>query len=179
MEAIGLIEVVGLVAAIEAADVCTKAANVKILALNKVGSGIMTLTISGDVGAVKAAVDAGTISASRLGKLRASHVIPRISKDAYEILKDKPKVEVKSENKTEIEETLVQDLAEKPLVEEAETVEIVETVEEIAEDLPKYSIKELKSIIKKLKPEMTYKELNQLKKADLIKLVQDFSGEDK
>lgn len=179
MEAIGLIEVVGLVAAIEAADVCTKAANVKILALNKVGSGIMTLTISGDVGAVKAAVDAGTISASRLGKLRASHVIPRISKDAYQILKDKPKVEVKSENKNaEIEETLVQDLAENPLVETiSETVE--ENVEEIAEDLPKYSIKELKSIIKKLKPEMTYKELNQLKKADLIKLVQDFSGEDK
>ena len=78
MRALGLIEVIGLVGAIEAADAALKAANVTLIQTTKVGSGIMTVEITGDVGAVKAAVEAGAEAASRIATLRAKHVIPRI-----------------------------------------------------------------------------------------------------
>ena len=78
MRALGLIEVIGLVGAIEAADAALKAANVTLIQTTKVGSGIMTVEITGDVGAVKAAVEAGAEAASRITTLRAKHVIPRI-----------------------------------------------------------------------------------------------------
>lgn len=76
--ALGLIEVMGLPGAIEAADAALKAANVTLLNVAKVGSGIMTVEITGDVGAVTAAVEAGASSASRITTLRAKHVIPRM-----------------------------------------------------------------------------------------------------
>lgn len=78
MRALGLIEVMGLVGAIEAADAALKAANVTLLQVTKVGSGIMTVEITGDVGAVTAAVEAGAKSASAITTLRAKHVIPRM-----------------------------------------------------------------------------------------------------
>lgn len=78
MRALGLIEVMGLVGAIEAADAALKAANVTLLQVTKVGSGIMTVEITGDVGAVTAAVEAGANSASAITTLRAKHVIPRM-----------------------------------------------------------------------------------------------------
>ena len=76
--ALGLIEVMGLPGAVEAADAALKAANVTLLNVAKVGSGIMTVEITGDVGAVTAAVEAGALSASRITTLRAKHVIPRM-----------------------------------------------------------------------------------------------------
>lgn len=78
MRALGLIEVIGLPGAIEAADSALKAANVTLLQVTKVGSGIMTVEITGDVGAVTAAVEAGAEAASRIATLRAKQVIPRM-----------------------------------------------------------------------------------------------------
>ncbi len=75
--AIGFIETRGLTAALEAADTMLKSAEVKLVGMEKIGSGLITVTIQGDVGAVKAATEAGSDAATRLGELVAVHVIPR------------------------------------------------------------------------------------------------------
>ena len=76
-EAIGLIETRGLVASIEAADAMVKAANVTLMGQERIGSAYVTVIVKGDVGAVKAAVDAGAAAAKRVGELISVHVIPR------------------------------------------------------------------------------------------------------
>ena len=88
-EALGMVETRGLVAAIEAADAMCKAANVALVGTEKIGSGLVTVMVRGDVGAVKSAVEAGSSSAQRLGELVATHVIPRPHSDVEMIL---PKV---------------------------------------------------------------------------------------
>ena len=76
-QALGMLETRGLVAAIEGADAMVKAANVELVGTEKIGSGLVTVMVRGDVGAVKAAVEAGSEVASRLGEIVAVHVIPR------------------------------------------------------------------------------------------------------
>ncbi len=77
MQALGMIECYGLVAMIEAADAMVKAANVELVGYEKVDAGLVTAIIRGEVGAVKAAVDAGAVAARRIGTVTAVHVIPR------------------------------------------------------------------------------------------------------
>ena len=77
MEALGMIETKGLVGAIEAADAMVKAANVHLVGKELVGGGLVTIVVRGDVGAVKAATDAGAAAAKRVGELISVHVIPR------------------------------------------------------------------------------------------------------
>lgn len=76
-EAIGMIETRGLVGSIEAADAMVKAANVSLMGEERIGGGYVTVIVKGDVGAVKAAVDAGAAAAKRVGELVSVHVIPR------------------------------------------------------------------------------------------------------
>ena len=85
-QALGMVETRGLTAAIEAADAMTKAAEVTLVGTEKIGSGLVTVMVRGDVGAVKAAVEAGSAAASRLGELVAVHVIPRPHSDVETIL---------------------------------------------------------------------------------------------
>jgi len=85
-KALGMIETRGLVAVTEAADAMLKAANVELVGTEKIGSGLVTVLVSGDVGAVKAAVEAGAAVASRLGEVVATHVIPRPHTDVTKIL---------------------------------------------------------------------------------------------
>jgi ethanolamine utilization protein EutM len=85
-EALGMVETRGLVAAIEAADAMLKAANVTLVGTEKIGSGLVSVMVRGDVGAVKAAVESGAASASKLGELVATHVIPRPHTDVEKIL---------------------------------------------------------------------------------------------
>ena len=85
-EALGMVETRGLVAAIEAADAMCKAANVTLVGTEKIGSGLVTVMVRGDVGAVKSAVEAGASSAGTLGELVATHVIPRPHGDVEMIL---------------------------------------------------------------------------------------------
>ena len=75
-EALGMVETKGLVGAIEAADAMVKSANVSLVGYEKIGSGLVTVMVRGDVGAVKAAVDAGACSAEKVGEVVAQHVIP-------------------------------------------------------------------------------------------------------
>ena len=86
MEALGMVETRGLVAAIEAADAMVKAANVELIGTEKIGSGLVSVMVRGDVGAVKAAVEAGSSSAGSLGEVIATHVIPRPHNDVEKIL---------------------------------------------------------------------------------------------
>lgn len=85
-EALGMVETRGLVAAIEAADAMLKAANVALVGTEKIGSGLVSVMVRGDVGAVQAAVDSGSTAASRLGELVSTHVIPRPHTDVEKIL---------------------------------------------------------------------------------------------
>ncbi len=85
-EALGMIETRGLVAAIEAADAMVKAAEVELIGTEKIGSGLVSVMVRGDVGAVNAAVAAGGATAARLGEIIATHVIPRPHADVEKIL---------------------------------------------------------------------------------------------
>jgi len=89
--ALGLIETYGFVGAVEAADAALKAAEVYVVDLVKVKGGIMTLTLQGEVSAVKASVDAGAASAERLGVLLSSHVIPRLDEEVWPMVLKKEK----------------------------------------------------------------------------------------
>ncbi|AXU27899.1 TPA: BMC domain-containing protein [Clostridioides difficile] len=233
MDAIGLIEVIGYVAAIEASDACLKSANVNIVRIDKVGAGIVTLTICGDVGAVKAALEAGEIAASRVGTLRTSYIIPRIHNEVTNALfkTKEPKVCEVSEDKEknfeitlEITDNISKNLSEKENVtldvtensgyteklysdidktnkkietvddslteaneEKIENTNDKEVLEQVKiensdfdrDDLSKNSVKKLKAMAKKLDSSITYKDLNVLKKEELINLVKKLSRRDR
>ncbi len=86
MNALGMIETKGFVAAVEAADAMVKAANVTMVGTTMAGGGLVCVIVRGDVGAVKAATEAGTVAAERVGDLVSVHVIPRPHDDVEEIL---------------------------------------------------------------------------------------------
>ena len=86
LNALGMIETKGLVAAIEAADAMVKAANVTLIGKEHVGGGLVTVLVRGDVGAVNAATDAGAAAAERVGELISIHVIPRPHSEVETIL---------------------------------------------------------------------------------------------
>lgn len=134
--ALGMIETFGYIGAIAGADAAVKAALVEIKGLEMVKGGIVTVLFTGDVGAVYAAVEAGAAEASRVGTLRTSHVIARVSDElefVFEKEKEMPLVqEPKAEESTVvIEETKAPEveleIASEPLLEETEVIEVVET----------------------------------------------------
>lgn len=84
--ALGMIETRGVVAAIEAADAMAKAANVNIVGQEKIGGGLVAVYVRGEVGAVKAATDAGAVAANKVGEVIAVHVIPRPSSELEAML---------------------------------------------------------------------------------------------
>ncbi len=89
--ALGMVETHGLVGAIEAADAMVKAANVELIGSEYIGGGFVTVMVRGDVGAVKAATDAGAAAAKRVGELASVHVIPRPHADIEMILPQRSK----------------------------------------------------------------------------------------
>jgi len=91
MIALGMVETRGLIGAIEAADAMVKAANVSLIGSEYVGGGYVTVMVRGDVGAVKAATDAGAAAAKRVGELVSTHVIPRPHEDVEMILPQRSK----------------------------------------------------------------------------------------
>lgn len=85
-DALGMVETKGLVGCIEAADAMCKAANVTLVGMEKIGSGLVTVMVRGDVGAVKAAIDAGSAAADKVGEVVSIHVIPRPHNDTEKLL---------------------------------------------------------------------------------------------
>lgn len=130
-EAIGMIETKGLVAAIEAADAMVKAANVKLTGKVLVGGGLVTVTVRGDVGAVKAATDAGAAVAQRVGELISVHVIPRPHGEVDTILPKQPAQENKELKPQQTEATTV----EEPPVEKLKETPFEGTVESFEKHL--------------------------------------------
>ncbi|RRD36855.1 BMC domain-containing protein [Fusobacterium nucleatum] len=127
LEALGLIEVVGLVGAIEAADTASKAADIKVIGyeLTK-GSGMVLVKIVGGVSAVKAAVDAASIAAERVCQVVSKHVIARPSDELDKIIKvEKEKTDKKLEEKNEV---IIEEV-----IDNNETDEVNEILEEIKE----------------------------------------------
>ncbi|MBO3443120.1 BMC domain-containing protein [Clostridium sp. CCUG 7971] len=203
INALGLVETIGYVAAIEALDVCLKSASVKVVGIQKVGQGIVTIEVTGDVGAVKSAVEAASDAVGRIGTLRATHVIPRLHNDVYEtifkkeeaVFEENTQVEVqedivKKETQVEIQETSIEENTQVEISKNEKIEKIKETIEvkkelpeassdkKVRPNLSKLSVKELKNLAKSLESKMTYKELNSLKKEDLISLVDKFYRED-
>ena len=191
MNALGLVETIGYVAAIEALDVCLKSASVEVVGIQKVGQGIVTIEVSGDVGAVKSAVEAAKYAAEKVGILRATHVIPRLHPDVHDAL-------FKKEDIKSVEEETVHEIEEKEIETEVEIKEVEDIQEEIEIDsveveveehndkkdelekpnLSNLSVKELRNLAKSLGSTKTSKELNALKKEELISLVDKFYRED-
>lgn len=85
-QALGMVETTGLIGAIEAADAMVKAANVTLIGKEQIGAGLVTVMVKGDVGAVKAAVEAGAMAAKNVGNLYGVHVIPRPHDEVEDIL---------------------------------------------------------------------------------------------
>ena len=112
-KAMGMIETKGLIGSIEAADAMVKAANVHILKQEKIDGGIVTVFVTGDVGAVKAAVEAGEAAAARVGELLAAHVIARPDGEVAGLF-EQPKAAV-------TESPAMPEAPSKPTIEEGDT----------------------------------------------------------
>lgn len=128
MKALGMIEVDGYIAGVAAADAALKAANVTLIALEKVNAGITNVQITGDVGAVKAGVDAGVMAAEELGMLRASHVIARLHEETLKLF---PKFN-KSINSKVVEKTYNDKLIK---IEAGKVKEETINIEKVAEEI--------------------------------------------
>lgn len=191
MNALGLVETIGYVAAIEALDVCLKSASVEVVGIQKVGQGIVTIEVSGDVGAVKSAVEAAKYAAEKVGILRATHVIPRLHPDVHDALFKKEDIKsVEEETVHEVEEKEIETEVEIKEVEDIQAEIEIDSVEVEVEEhndkkdelekpnLSNLSVKELKNLAKSLGSKKTYKELNALKKEELVSLVDKFYRED-
>lgn len=193
MESLGLIEVNGYLAAIEAADSALKAANVSLISIEKVKAAICTVEITGEVGAVKAAVEAGARAADSLGLLRSISVIPRLHEETLKILSLEKKVEtlenerstdeldkIISENSNVIEE--ITDDTKEEVVKEAikdkeveiEPEETVEEVNSIEDDYNSIKVEELRRMVRSLSlPNISNKFIKFAKKDELIKILLD------
>lgn len=123
LQSLGLIEVIGFPPAIEAADAALKAANIKLGGIEKVGSGIVTVELYGDVGAVNAAVAAGGSAASKIGQLRATHVIPRVEESLIGmVLTNKECNTQKLESKSEVNKSFDEKIKDLSIEEKTEEV---------------------------------------------------------
>lgn len=200
MQALGLIEVIGYPAAIEAADAALKASNVQLSGLSKVGSGIMTVQLFGDVGAIKAAVEAGKWAAEKLGKVRSAHVIPRVDEsligtvinvrpaanDGIDNKKGISDLEIHSVGKevnSDLNASAVQNVSlddEAANPEDGKDIATHSSLESNAneeifslEDLNKKSNTELRKLVEALGIDVSDKKLKEAKKAELIRLITD------
>lgn len=184
-QALGLIEVYGYIAAIVAADSAVKSANVELVAVEKVKGGLVTVILSGDVGAVKAAVESGEESARRMGNYKSSHVIPRpVDEVSQMLLKTPIKIEEELENVATIEEetlsfvepakeTDLEELQAEVPSEEAQTAETPS--DQLLEGLDCMTVVELRKIARSLKMgTMTNKNIKYARKKDLIEEITRF-----
>lgn len=151
MQAIGMVETKGLVASIEAADAMLKAANVSLTTKERVGGGLVTIIVKGDVGAVKAATDAGAAAAARVGELLSVHVIARPAAEIGTVLKDiklsklSPPAEVIVQN-TKVSNSGISNFESDP---QNNSVEQVSPERKTIEELEKMTVLNLRSLLRK------------------------------
>lgn len=199
MKALGMIETRGLVASIEAADAMVKAANVTLACKEHVGGGLVTVMVRGDVGAVKAAVDAGAAAAERVGELISVHVIPRPHEELEGILTTpapvtptpKPPLEPAPEPAPDVQASADEPAPEpEPQPEEPpepevpaeqkdeepeETVRLADLTDEVLEAMP---VVKLRSAARSIGlTSMTRKEIRFAKKEELVAAIREFRGQ--
>ena len=191
MKALGMIETRGLVASIEAADAMVKAANVTLTCKEHVGGGLVTVMVRGDVGAVKAAVDAGAAAAERVGELVSVHVIPRPHEELEGILTTPAPVTPTPKPPREPEETPPAPVSPPPVpqpepqpdpevpaeeekAEEGEAVQLSDLTDEVLEAMP---VVKLRSVARSVGLDtMTRKEIRFAKKEELVAAIRAFRG---
>lgn len=151
--ALGMLETKGLIGAIEGADAMVKSANVTLVGKEYIGSGLVTVMVRGDVGAVKAAIDAGAAAAQRVGNLVSVHVIPRPHGDVEIILpKIIEEIEETIEEIIEKEVVVVKEVQEeKTAQDEFISIAMAKGLENYIAELSLKNVNELRKIVKKLK----------------------------
>ncbi len=157
-KAIGLIETKGLVGAVEALDACLKAANVTMVSKEKSTGGLITIVVTGDVGAVKAAIEAGADASKRVGTMISAHVIPRISD---EVLDTYYHGEAEKKRESEVQVKLTQ-----PTISDASL--FLEGYD--LSDISIYKVAELRQIARALK--ITTMDRNKIKFANKVQLTE-------
>lgn len=176
MNALGMIETRGLVASIEAADAMVKAASVTLISKTHVGGGLVTVMVEGDVGAVKAATDAGAAAAERVGELISVHVIPRPAADVAHILDRRP--EPKPEPEPEPEEAAHTEEMKEEQPEEA-PAEKMDLSELTPEALGKMTVAKLRIVARELGTTgMSRRDIRFAKKEDLIERITKALGQE-
>ena len=188
MQAIGMIETKGLLATIEAADATVKSANVNILEKVYIGGGYVSVTVTGDVGAVKSAVDAGVSAVNRLGDniLVSHHVIARPHYELESIIETKPAIERLEES---IEETVSCEIVEEAIKEEindnieeeiiSEALEEVETLEVVNNSMDlEFTKEELDKLVEEKGLDEAFEILGNLKVSKIRKLAKEFKNID-
>ena len=190
MKALGMIETRGLVASIEAADAMVKAANVTLTCKEHVGSGLVTVMVRGDVGAVKAAVDAGAAAAERVGELVSVHVIPRPHEELEGMLTTPAPVTPTPKPPKEPEKVQEPPVSEPPApqpepqpepeapaeekAEEGESLQLADLTDEVLEAMP---VVKLRSVARSVGLDtMTRKEIRFAKKEELVAAIRAFRG---
>ena len=199
MNALGMIETYGYLAAVEALDSALKAANVSLVDVTKVKGGLVTVMVEGDVGAVKAAIDASAAAAERVGTVVSVHVIPRPAQDVWNMLAKRadgpkqlpegPGPEPDKEPEGPAEESSVSEAEpEVPVIEEAGDKEPEEPHPEEHEEpeiptvdqLEKMTVLRLRTLARKLKiTNMTPQEIRFAKKQELIHAITIFTGQER
>lgn len=196
MQAIGMIETKGLLATIEAADAMVKSANVNILEKVYIGGGYVSVTVTGDVGAVKSAIDAGVSAVNRLGDniLVSHHVIARPHYDLESIIETKPAIERLEEAMEEkvlceiveesieeaisenVDEAVEESISEEIINEDSEEVQVLEVLDKVIDlDITK---EELDKLVEEKGLDEAFKLLNDLKVSKIRKLAKEFKNLD-
>lgn len=196
MQAIGMIETKGLLATIEAADSMVKSANVNILEKVYIGGGYVSVTVTGDVGAVKSAIDAGVSAVNRLGDniLVSHHVIARPHYDLESIIETKPAIERLEEAMEEkvlceiveesieeaisenVDEAVEESISEEIINEGSEEVQVLEVLDKVIDlDITK---EELDKLVEEKGLDEAFKLLNDLKVSKIRKLAKEFKNLD-
>lgn len=196
MQAIGMIETKGLLATIEAADAMVKSANVNILEKVYIGGGYVSVTVTGDVGAVKSAVDAGVSAVNRLGNniLVSHHVIARPHYDLESIMETKPAIErveeaieekvlceiveecIEEATSKTVDETVEESISEEIINEDSEEVQVLEVLDKVIDlDITK---EELDKLVEEKGLDEAFKVLNDLKVSKIRKLAKEFKNLD-
>ncbi len=183
MNALGMIETYGYLAAVEALDSALKAANVSLVDVVRVNGGLVTVLIEGDVGAVKAATDAAKTAAKRVGTVVSVHVIPRPAEDVKSMLTSSTEYREKEKQET---------LELKPETPESEQTKKIEDMSEeenetskeeriyTREQMEEMTVANLRTLARELKiTNMTSKEVRFAKKQQLIDAITAFTGQER
>jgi Carbon dioxide concentrating mechanism/carboxysome shell protein len=200
MMALGMIEVYGYLAAVEALDAALKAANVKLVQVTKVSGGLVSVLVTGDVGATKAAIDSAAASAERVGKVVSVHVIPRPAKDIERMLGGSPERSDPTDNgggslydaghenaakepEVQTVETRTDDTdnmdADEGKTNSGETVS-VDSGEFTPDKLKAMTVQDLRAAARNMEvTNMTRKDIRFAKKEELIKKISEFLGQER